>query len=121
MTRQLRCSNDGIVTLQRAHFSQTIVDTSVLGIPSSFVIRALSFSLIVIAFSTGAWAQSITRAEALRIAESYIQHQWHGAARNVLHGKDEKGIEVNTPDRQGGRGTPLDECWQVNEENTGVA
>src|SRR4051794_13537193 len=66
-------------------------------------------------------AQSITGAEAVRIGETYIQHQWHGSARNVLHGKDGKGIEVHTPDREGGRGTPLDECWRVNEHNVGVA
>src|SRR5438874_2845370 len=66
-------------------------------------------------------AQSVTRAEALRIGETYIQHQWHGSARNALHGKDGKGIEVHTPDREGGRGAPLDECWRVNEKNIGVA
>jgi hypothetical protein len=66
-------------------------------------------------------AQSVTRAEALRIGETYIQHQWHGSARNVLHGKDQKRIEVHTPDREGGRGTPLDECWRVNEDSVGVA
>ena len=65
--------------------------------------------------------QTVTRAEALRIGESYIQHRWQASARNLLHGKDRNGIEVHTPDRDGGRGTPLDECWRVKEENVGVA
>ena len=68
-----------------------------------------------------AGAQTITRTEALRIAESYIQHRWQPSSRNLLHGRDKKGIEVHTPDRNGGRGTPLDECWRINEENIGVA
>ena len=68
-----------------------------------------------------AHAQTVTRSEALRIAESYIQHRWQASAKNLLHGKDKKGIEVHTPDRDGGSGNPLDECWRVNEENMGVA
>ena len=66
-------------------------------------------------------AQSVSRAEALRIGESYIQHRWQASARNLLHGKDAKGIEVHTPDHDGGCGSPLDECLRVSAENTGVA
>ncbi len=66
-------------------------------------------------------AQTVTRAEALRIAESYIKHRWQGSAKNLLHGKDENGIEVHTPDRDGARGFPLSQCWQVDCENIGVA
>jgi hypothetical protein len=65
-------------------------------------------------------AQSITRAEALKIAESYVEHRWEPSPRNLLHGKDRDGIEVHTPDRDGGRGSPLPDCWRVNEENIGV-
>jgi hypothetical protein len=65
--------------------------------------------------------QSITRAQALKIGESYIQLCWQSSSKNVLHGKDKKGVEVDTPDRDGGRGSPLDECWRVNEQNVGVA
>jgi hypothetical protein len=66
-------------------------------------------------------AESVSRAEAVRIGESYVHHHWQASARNALHGKDKRGIEVHTPDREGGRGTPLDECWRVTEENIGVA
>ncbi|HET9800719.1 MAG TPA: hypothetical protein VFP82_03445 [Chthoniobacterales bacterium] len=66
-------------------------------------------------------AQAVTRAEALRIAESYIQHRWQSSSANVLHGKDRHGIEVHTPDRDGGRCGPCEACWSVNAENVGVA
>lgn len=66
-------------------------------------------------------AQSVTRTESLRIAESFINHSWRASAKNVRHGKDSDGIEVHTPDRDGGRGSPLTECWLPDAENTGVA
>lgn len=75
----------------------------------------------VAAFFPSAHAQSISRAEALRIAESYIQHRWQASRRNLLHGKDAIGIEVQTPDREGRKGTPLSECWRVDAENLGVS
>jgi hypothetical protein len=88
--------------------------------PSSLVIRASSL-LVVLGFASIASAQSVTRAEAVRIGESYIQHHWDASARNVLHGKDKRGVEVHTPDRDGGRGSPLNDCWQIAAENVGVA
>ena len=86
------------------------------------VIRASSLCLaiyVVAAFSAA--AESVSRVEALRIAESYIQYRWQSSSKNLFHGKDGDGIEVHTPDREGGRGSPLTECWRVNAENTGVA
>jgi hypothetical protein len=74
-----------------------------------------------LAYAPLAQAQSVTRAEALRTAESFIQHRWQASSKNVLHGKDARGIEVHTPDRGGGRGAPRQECWQVGAENRGVA
>src|SRR6187431_3602187 len=66
-------------------------------------------------------AQSITRGEALRIAESFINHRWHSSSKNVRHGKDADGVEVHTPDRDSGHGSPLSECWVPDAENIGVA
>lgn len=66
-------------------------------------------------------AQSLTRAESLKIAESFIQHRWQASAKNVRHGKDSNGVEVHTPDRDGGRGSPQSECWVPNSDNIGVA
>jgi len=66
-------------------------------------------------------AESVTRAESLRIAESFVQHRWQSSTKNVLHGKDSKGVDVHTPDRDGGRCDPLSECWIPETENIGVA
>ena len=109
MTKQASSSDDATLLRSKRH------------IPSSFGIRASSLASLLIAFAPVAFCQTITRAEALRIAESYVQHHWEASARNVLHGKDKKGVEVHTPDREGGHGNPLDECWRINEENIGVA
>ena len=66
-------------------------------------------------------AQSVTRAESLKIAESFINHRWRASAKNVRHGKDADGVEVHTPDRDGRRCEPLSECWVPETENIGVA
>jgi len=66
-------------------------------------------------------AQALTRSESLKIAESFIQHRWQASVKNVRHGKDGDGIEVHTPDRDGGHGNPLSECWIADAENIGVA
>lgn len=75
----------------------------------------------LVAFAERGSAQSITRAESLKIAETFIQHRWQSSAKNVRHGKDSDGIEVHTPDRDGGRGHPPSECWIPGVENIGVA
>lgn len=81
----------------------------------------LVVALCLVGLAQHVAAQPITRAEALRIAESYINCRWQASSGNVRHGKDGSGIEVHTPDREGGRGNPLDECWRVNQDNVGVA
>jgi len=78
--------------------------------------------LVILGFRAELGAdQFLTRAEALRIAESFIQHRWQATAKNVRHGKDADGVEVHTPDRDGGHGDPLSECWVPEAENIGVA
>ena len=83
------------------------------------------FLIVLVIALTGsaklASAQSVTRAEALKIAETFIQHRWQASGKNVRHGKDSDGIEVHTPDRGGGRCEPLTECWVPDAENIGVA
>jgi hypothetical protein len=66
-------------------------------------------------------AEPLSRAETLRIAESYVQLRWTATGRNVRHGRDASGIEVHTPDRVGGHGDPATDCWLIDAENTGVA
>lgn len=87
---------------------------------SSLVIRHSSLVLIL-SVPLLASGQTVSRPEALTIAESYIQHRWTASVKNRFHGKDPNGIEVHTPDRGGGRGSPLSECWQAGAENVGVA
>lgn len=83
--------------------------------------RLAFFCVALLSVVPAVCAQSVSRAEALRIAESYIQHRWQSSSRNLLHGRDASGIEVHTPDRAGGRGVPLQACWRVDSENIGVA
>lgn len=82
---------------------------------------ALGFFAAALVCVQSATAQSVTRAEALKIAESYIKHRWESTLRNQFHGRDSKGVEVHTPDRDSGRGSPTQDCWRVNSENIGVA
>src|SRR4051812_31583631 len=82
--------------------------------------RLLSL-LILLALGHSACAQTVSRTEALRIAELYVQHRWQASERNLFHGKDVRGIEVHTPDLRGGRCGPAEDCWRVNGQNVGVA
>ena len=82
--------------------------------------RLAFFCVALLSVVSPARAQSISRAEALQIAESYIQHHWQSSSKNLLHGRDANGVEVHTPDRDGGRGVPLQACWRVDSENVGV-
>lgn len=66
-------------------------------------------------------AQTVTRAEALKIGESFIEHRWQASPKNVKHGKDSAGVDVQTPDRDGGQCNPAAECWVPDVENIGVA
>ena len=81
----------------------------------------LALLFISAALPCAAPAASLTRGEALKIAESYVQHRWTAAAKNVRHGRDSAGIEIHTPDRASGRGNPASDCWLLDAENTGVA
>ncbi len=42
----------------------------------------------------------MTRAESLRIAESYRTHRWRASVANAFHGDDVRGIRVDTPDHR---------------------
>jgi hypothetical protein len=84
--------------------------------------RSLIILLVLLGFRAELGAdQFLTRAESLRIAESFIQFRWQATAKNVRHGKDADGVEVHTPDHDGGHGDPLSDCWVPDAENTGVA
>ena len=70
--------------------------------------------------SLPAFGEPITRAEVIRIAQSYVNHEWQAAPANVRHGQDAQGVNLQTPDQAGGKGFPTEACWVVNGKNTGV-
>ena len=82
--------------------------------------RWLIFLLFCWGGLPGISAQTISRAEAIKIAESFVHHHWLASVQNSFHGKDASGIEVQTPDRNGGRGAPEADCWAVGQPNEGV-
>lgn len=90
---------------------------------TSAQLRNFIFGILAVALGhdQNALAQSITRTEALRTAESFIHHRWESTVRNQFHGRDSAGVEVQTPDRDSSRGSPSQDCWRVNAENIGVA
>lgn len=66
----------------------------------SFGTMLARFSLVVTALVCGACStpSTVTRGEVLSIAHSYTQVEWLPEARHVMHGIDQEGIEVHTPD-----------------------
>ena len=83
--------------------------------------RLFLLGLCLLASSATLRAQALTRAAALKTAETYVQHRWTAAPQNLRHGKDSAGIEIHTPDRPGGHGDPAGDCWVPDAKNTGVA
>jgi cell wall-associated NlpC family hydrolase len=77
-------------------------------------------ALLVLPLTGTLQAQTLTRAEAIAIAETFVNHTWKATPAQVRHGKDSNGIEIHTPDRAGGQAQPSAEAWVVNETNTGV-
>jgi cell wall-associated NlpC family hydrolase len=76
--------------------------------------------VLFLALSSAVFAD-ITRSEAIKIAESFVNHKWTAEQRHVRHGKDTSGIEVHTPDRAGGHASPETQGWTPGKENIGVA
>lgn len=80
--------------------------------------RWLLFSMLVVALP--AFGQGVTRAEAVAIGLSYVEHRWEPGPRSARHGKDAAGIEVHTPDRDGGHVSPVEEGWVPGKTNVGM-
>ncbi len=62
----------------------------------------------------------VTPSEALGIARSYTSHPWRPFARNVLHGLDNAGIEVHTPDIGHQANGERRGWWLPGEVNEGI-
>ena len=75
---------------------------------------------LILAFASATFAD-VTRADALKIAERFVNHRWTAESRHVRHGKDSSGIEIHTPDRAGGHANPETDSWTLGTQNIGVA
>jgi len=82
------------------------------------MIRCLVFALLILALPVS--AQQVTRAEAVAIGLSFVEHRWEPGSKSARHGKDAAGIEVHTPDREGGHVSPVEEGWVAGATNIGM-
>ncbi len=62
----------------------------------------------------------VTPGEALALAEVYSRHAWRPFARNILHGPDPVGVQVDTPDAGYRPVSGRDGWWVPGEVNTGI-
>jgi hypothetical protein len=62
----------------------------------------------------------LTPTESMAIARSLATHPWRPFAGNILHGKDKKGILVNTPDAGHEPQQPRKGWWVPGEVNEGI-
>lgn len=79
--------------------------------------RWLLLTLALGLLCSSAQAGPPNRAEVLRVAEAFCQHQWEASDKNVFHGRDRDGIDVQTPNRTDAR--PESVLWSIGS-NTGV-
>ena len=78
------------------------------------------FLAVCVVLSVRLSAAPPTRAEAVAIGATYVQHRWEPWAKSARHGRDAAGIEVHTPDRPGGRADPPADGWNPGGPNTGM-
>lgn len=76
------------------------------------------FLVIAALFCASAHAEPLTRAEAIGIAQAYCNYRWDATEKNVMHGKDHEGVDVQTPDVAGANADPL--LWKVGPANVGM-
>lgn len=62
----------------------------------------------------------VTPTEALAIAEIYARHSWSPYARNILHGPDRAGVQVDTPDIGYKPPSGRDGWWMPGTVNKGI-
>ncbi len=62
----------------------------------------------------------VTPTEALEIAQCYANHPWRPFARNILHGPDQKGVLVHTPDVSLNDPPERPGWWQPGQVNLGI-
>ncbi len=79
----------------------------------------LFFLLAANAFAADA-PTSVKRGEALRIARSYLLHEWTADDRNALHGHDADGVRVDTPDAAFSPKGVRPGWWRADQKNVGM-
>ena len=62
----------------------------------------------------------VTPTEALAIARQFASHSWRPYARNILHGKDQRSVLVNTPDAGFTHQPERPGWWVPGEVNHGI-
>jgi len=62
----------------------------------------------------------VTPGEALALAEVYSRHAWRPFARNILHGPDPAGVQVDTPDAGYRPESGRNGWWVPGEVNSGI-
>ncbi|MCE9518967.1 MAG: hypothetical protein K8R87_05310 [Verrucomicrobia bacterium] len=65
-------------------------------------------------------ASKVKRSEVIAIATAYVQHRWQPTEANILHGMDEKGIRVDTPDKCYCPGDGVAGWWLPDQINIGL-
>jgi len=65
-------------------------------------------------------SSSVTRTEALLIANSYAEHRWRASETNLHHGTDPQGIMVDTPDEKFHPVKGVVGWWRSGSWNTGM-
>ncbi len=65
-------------------------------------------------------SETVTRAEALAIADAYWRHRWFAGSANILHGSDGAGVRVDTPDEGFSAPGIRPGWWKAGEWNVGV-
>ncbi|CAN5560136.1 hypothetical protein BH09VER1_BH09VER1_38690 [soil metagenome] len=62
----------------------------------------------------------VTPSEALAIAQTYAKHNWKPFSRNILHGRDSAGVQVDTPDASYHPPSGRVGWWLPGEVNEGI-
>ena len=77
--------------------------------------------LLVSCVTPGLAPSTVTRAESIKIAESYMYHRWVPSKANIMHGNDAQGVRVDTPDiHYQPSGNCIPGWWKPGEVNEGV-
>lgn len=62
--------------------------------------------------------EPVSREEVMAIARSYAEHSWRATAANALHGRDHRGVPVQTPDAPAGEAK--ENRWHAGQLNVGM-